>query len=109
MKRNAVMRTSPTRLCRAAPIKRPPRIRLRRSAGGAPWGERRRRFGGGMSVRVAQDLASLQAVHRPAIRALAFAGAGDVDEDARMAAPQRHLGVGTEDHAVALHVLGRDF
>jgi len=27
-------------------IKQSPRIRLRRSAGGAPWGERRRRYGG---------------------------------------------------------------
>src|SRR6187455_1561813 len=47
-------------------------------------------------------LARLEAVFGAAVRALADAGAGDVDEDARMVAPERHLRIGAEDDARAL-------
>src|SRR5437764_3653557 len=52
-----------------------------------------------MSMRGLDHFAGFQPVHRAAIRALALAGARHVEEHARMAAPQRHPGVGAEDHA----------
>src|SRR5205814_512383 len=57
----------------------------------------------------ADDFACLQAIERAAVGAAAFTGARDIDEDLRVSAPQRHLRIGAEDHAVALQVLGGDF
>src|SRR6478736_3289721 len=53
-------------------------------------------------------LALFQLVHRPAIRALGRAAAGDVQVHARVAVPQLHvrLRAGTEDAAVRVEVLG---
>src|SRR5664279_4083760 len=51
-------------------------------------------------------LARLQAVLGAAIRALADAGGGDIDEDARVVAPERHLRVRAEHHAGALKLGG---
>src|SRR5690349_21513681 len=54
----------------------------------------------------ANDLAGLEPIDRAAVRALGLAGARDVEEHARMAAPQRHLRIRAEDDAVTLKVLG---
>src|SRR6476660_4826712 len=90
----------------------PPRNRLCRAAGGAPWGEAAAgRFGGSMSA-AGHVFAGFELVDRAAVRALGLAAAAvrDVEEHARVRVPQFHAGhrAGTEDAAVGVQVLGDD-
>src|SRR2546423_5825096 len=80
----------------------------RPNAGGAPSGgsaAAQPQAWGLTSMGVRNHFAGLQAIHGPAVRALALARRRHVDEHARMTAPQRHLRVGAEHHARTLQVL----
>src|SRR5438045_1967766 len=63
------------------------------------------------SVVTAEMLAGFQLVHGAAVRALGFAGARDVEIDARMVVPQLHAGRGARaEHAAAgVQVLREQF
>src|SRR5690606_10696830 len=56
-------------------------------------------------------LAGGELVHGAAVRAAGFAGAGDIEEHARVAVPQLHvgLGVGAEDATLRVQVGGLEF